>query len=260
MDGSLVHTGTSWEDYYRECESNPTRTVDSLLFRTGGTAAPATFGRGFLVDNLSLTSSDVECSTDCYVSPTGNDLNSGMSYADAKLTIQGGIDAVDVGGTVHVDDGTYAESPNITKSLHLVSPTGATARPSSSRPVRPTWARSPWASRQRCDGRRLHHRRSRCERIVLAATNLLVTPGVHDVTIADNRLRVGASTAARTATTASASRPRTCPRTISTASSSPTTCSCHSTRPGHGRSMSIPARTASRSRATPSPAHSASRA
>jgi hypothetical protein len=29
------------------------RTVDSILFRTGGTAAPATSGNGFLFDNLS---------------------------------------------------------------------------------------------------------------------------------------------------------------------------------------------------------------
>lgn len=52
VDGALRHTGTSWEDYFRDIEGNPTRTVDSILFRTGGTAAPATAGNGFLVDNL----------------------------------------------------------------------------------------------------------------------------------------------------------------------------------------------------------------
>jgi hypothetical protein len=56
VDGILRHTGTSWEDYFRYCESSPTRTVDSLLFRTSGTAAPATAGRGFLIDNLNLAS------------------------------------------------------------------------------------------------------------------------------------------------------------------------------------------------------------
>jgi len=56
VDGVLEHTGTSWEDYFREVEVNPTRTVDSILFRTGGAAAPATSGYGFLVDNLSLNS------------------------------------------------------------------------------------------------------------------------------------------------------------------------------------------------------------
>lgn len=62
VDGTLRHTGGSWEDYYTmDTESSPTpprvsRTVDSILFRTGGTAAPATAGNGFLIDNLSLKS------------------------------------------------------------------------------------------------------------------------------------------------------------------------------------------------------------
>ncbi|MEO6063660.1 MAG: hypothetical protein ABIQ99_17145 [Thermoflexales bacterium] len=56
VDGVLKHTGTSWEDYFRFCEGNPTRTVDSILFRTSGTAAPANAGKGFLIDNLSMAS------------------------------------------------------------------------------------------------------------------------------------------------------------------------------------------------------------
>jgi hypothetical protein len=56
VDGVLGHTGTSWEDYFRYCEGNPTRTVDSILFRTGGAPAPATLGNGFLIDNLTLSS------------------------------------------------------------------------------------------------------------------------------------------------------------------------------------------------------------
>jgi hypothetical protein len=58
VDGVLKHTGTSWEDFYREQETNPSRTVDSILFRTGGAAAPATLGKGFLIDNLSLNSAN----------------------------------------------------------------------------------------------------------------------------------------------------------------------------------------------------------
>lgn len=63
IDGNLVHTGTSWENYYRfDNESNPSapsdtsRTVDSLLFRQSGTATPANSGKGFLIDNMSLVS------------------------------------------------------------------------------------------------------------------------------------------------------------------------------------------------------------
>jgi hypothetical protein len=63
IDGSVVHTGTTWENYYRyETESNPTlvdtsRTVDSLLFRAGGTASPTTRGKGFLFDNVAISTS-----------------------------------------------------------------------------------------------------------------------------------------------------------------------------------------------------------
>ncbi|KKT98724.1 MAG: Cna B domain protein [Candidatus Collierbacteria bacterium GW2011_GWC2_45_15] len=60
IDGSLKHTGTSWEDYYRDFEHNPTRTVDSLLLRAGGTGGvPGNNGKGFIFDNFSLSSSTV---------------------------------------------------------------------------------------------------------------------------------------------------------------------------------------------------------
>lgn len=61
IDGVLKHTGTSWEDYYRfDPESSAeqiTRTSDSLIFRAGGTAAPATAGNGFLFDNVLISTS-----------------------------------------------------------------------------------------------------------------------------------------------------------------------------------------------------------
>lgn len=50
--------GTSWEDYFRECEGNPSRPVDSILFRTGGVAQAALLGKGFLIDNLTESSFD----------------------------------------------------------------------------------------------------------------------------------------------------------------------------------------------------------
>lgn len=62
IDGALVHTGTTWEDYYRtdpsqSFEQSP-RTTDSLLFRVAGTAAPANSGKGFLFDNVAIATSD----------------------------------------------------------------------------------------------------------------------------------------------------------------------------------------------------------
>lgn len=69
VDGVLKISGTSWEDYYAfDTESDPTlnghsRTVDSLLFREGGTANPADSGNGFLIDNMNSSSSTPPSST-----------------------------------------------------------------------------------------------------------------------------------------------------------------------------------------------------
>lgn len=63
VDGALVHTGTSWENYYRydseaSAEQSP-RIVKTVIFRTSGAAAPATAGAGFLVDNFSTLSGPI---------------------------------------------------------------------------------------------------------------------------------------------------------------------------------------------------------
>jgi hypothetical protein len=57
VDGVLKITGTSWEDYFRYCEGNQPRTVDSLLIRNASAAVPANAGNGFLFDNMTLSSS-----------------------------------------------------------------------------------------------------------------------------------------------------------------------------------------------------------
>jgi len=71
VDGSLRHTGTSWEDYYRyDCEAaahlgNPP-IVNRILYRTGGTAVITTLGHGFVIDNLSLgTANAAALKDDC---------------------------------------------------------------------------------------------------------------------------------------------------------------------------------------------------
>lgn len=73
IDGVLVHTGTSWEDYYRYDPEqtgggNVVPTVDSLLFRESGTADAGNAGKGFLVDNFSELSSTPSVPT-----PPGSD-------------------------------------------------------------------------------------------------------------------------------------------------------------------------------------------
>jgi hypothetical protein len=60
IDGNLVHTGTSWENYYRydsEASAEPTpRVVRTIIIQARGTSYPANAGNGFLFDNLQLTS------------------------------------------------------------------------------------------------------------------------------------------------------------------------------------------------------------
>ena len=60
VDEVLKITGTSWEDYYRfdpesVAEQSP-RIVKTVIFRESGTANATNLGKGFLVDNLSLSS------------------------------------------------------------------------------------------------------------------------------------------------------------------------------------------------------------
>jgi len=63
IDGVLMITGTSWENYYRydseaSAEQSP-RIVKTVIFRSSGTAVPADAGKGFYFDNLTLSSGPV---------------------------------------------------------------------------------------------------------------------------------------------------------------------------------------------------------
>jgi hypothetical protein len=59
VDGALVHEGTSWESYFLNWQGFSTVTADSLLFRTSQTAAPATAGKGFLIDNMTISTGPI---------------------------------------------------------------------------------------------------------------------------------------------------------------------------------------------------------
>jgi hypothetical protein len=88
LDNVLVHTGTSWEDFFRWCEPGQTsRTVRSLLFRTAGTAAPATAGQGFLFDGVSSTSAPIPYSTLNAGNVSVIEGNTGSTIANVPVTL-----------------------------------------------------------------------------------------------------------------------------------------------------------------------------
>jgi hypothetical protein len=79
VDGALAITGTSWENYYRDASGGPASDVpviDQLLFRASATAAPATQGKGFEFDNVSLSSGPTTTSVG---SGTGGSVNATLS-------------------------------------------------------------------------------------------------------------------------------------------------------------------------------------
>lgn len=66
LDGTQIHLGTTWEDYYRwtqgtggpeqTCACFASRTTRTLLFRSSGSAVPADAGNGLLIDNVTNSS------------------------------------------------------------------------------------------------------------------------------------------------------------------------------------------------------------
>ncbi|MCC6847014.1 MAG: hypothetical protein IT294_00835 [Deltaproteobacteria bacterium] len=129
VDGVPVFRGTSWEDYFRNAELNPTRPVDSVLFRVSGTAE-GNDGEGFFFDDLTYTSGPCFASTR-YVSTTGDDTyNDCRDAADPCRTIQKAVDVACEGDTIEVSPGTYGEQIAIAKNGITVNGNGALVQPS----------------------------------------------------------------------------------------------------------------------------------
>ncbi len=90
----------------------------NLELREGGDPDPANVGQGFLIDGLTLTTSD-SCTTTCFVNgTTGDDAATGQS-GDPLATVQAGIDRVSSGGTVNVAAGTYTEQLVVNKPVTI---------------------------------------------------------------------------------------------------------------------------------------------
>jgi hypothetical protein len=99
IDGTLKHTGTSWENYYRydseaSAEQTP-RIVKTVLFRESGAANPANAGKGYLFDNLSLSSGPAPVSTPTafQVKPWTYDPGKTKKVDSAWKTHEGLVDA-----------------------------------------------------------------------------------------------------------------------------------------------------------------------
>jgi len=130
VDGVLRHTGTTWENYYRfdseqDGNGHVLPAVDQILFRTGGSAAPGTLGNGFVVDNLSLASSQA---TPCLFTTSSTTMTlladcttDHTIFVPQNLTLDGAghkITAVDPAGGHFVDavvknGGTVANVTNV---------------------------------------------------------------------------------------------------------------------------------------------------
>lgn len=148
VDGILVHTGTSWEDYFRDVEGNPTRTVDSLLFRASGVAVPANYDKGFLIDNVAISTSTipaVDTPTNLrlnnvngefacglvtsinYITPTWNSVAGAVSYNYRVVLPGGGVfGPINVGNVTSVS-GAFGGVGLSTFSVQAVDAGGLTS-------------------------------------------------------------------------------------------------------------------------------------
>jgi hypothetical protein len=128
IDGVLKQTGTTWEDYSRYCQASQPATVDSLLFRTAGAAAPGTAGNGLLFDNMN-SSSSTNVTPNLVVDDDG--LGSAADCNDtspAYSSISSAVVAANPGDTVRVCSGTYplASTVALNKAGITVLGVGAT--------------------------------------------------------------------------------------------------------------------------------------
>jgi hypothetical protein len=128
IDGVLKQTGTTWEDYSRYCQASQPATVDSLLFRTAGTAAPGTGGNGLLFDNMN-SSSSTNATPNLVVDDDG--LGSAADCNDtspAYSSLNSAVTAANPGDTVRVCSGTYplASTVALNKAGVTVLGVGAT--------------------------------------------------------------------------------------------------------------------------------------
>ena len=109
-DGALIKTGTTWEGYYRyDPESGPpVPAISTLIFKEGGTPNLQDQGAGYLVDDLSYSSSATPLCT-----PTGF-FRDGVNLTAAQIggTVTGNLDASGCNIGVYYGPGTSGSVTN----------------------------------------------------------------------------------------------------------------------------------------------------
>ncbi len=110
LDGALVLTGTSWEDYFRDNISFElgVPTVDSLGFYVRGTQHPANLGKGYVIDNVVVITAPGP------IVATGSGLNLPEKIAQIKIDhyqAQPAYESPD-GGVARTGDGTEIWLPH----------------------------------------------------------------------------------------------------------------------------------------------------
>jgi hypothetical protein len=141
VDGTLRHTGTTWEDYFRWCPesgggtgttaSDQSRTVDSMIFTVrGGDGETHSLnrGKGFLIDNLTYSSSTVDQCDNRHADGDGDvqDSHGGQGHMHFH---KGGCGHQDTDGVQHDDNqqGHHFQSTSVDAAQFSTAIDGRTA-------------------------------------------------------------------------------------------------------------------------------------
>jgi hypothetical protein len=108
LDDALIHTGTTWEDYYRDWAGPVPHPVDSVMFRVAGTPAPATSGKGFLIDNFSSYSGAAPTADLAALSLANGTLSPAFDPSTTAYSVNVGNDTTSLGVTASAGLGASA--------------------------------------------------------------------------------------------------------------------------------------------------------